>query len=371
MGRSLYCALAEDGFVSLFGSLDLRKYPHHIIRLHLANYEDALQAACELFCLGREVRLSRLSSHLRQSVIKLVPSGIARIKGDSITIAPLTLYVMQGLIYFAEIPNPLITVYFGEDSLGLASRLGLFGPIKGRVLDLCSGPGIQGILLASAGNDVTAVEINPVAASIGECNAVLNACIDRYETVLQSTTDFLMENQHRRFEKIVANPPLVPVPDNCPFHFIGAGGVDGLDLIRPIVSFGSQLLSPRGELITIGVSGGDECGPYVLDTVDKIAASGKYGCTLSILWHDAISPKSNWVSTIAQSQSLYSLRGRKMDVTDILDSYLAANISRVYAFSLRIVALCNEGKDEELSKSRLRVLDFSSSNHGATTWWVS
>lgn len=367
-GKRLFLALESCGYVSLLNSFDCRRYPQHLIQACSEMFDPGLRATCELLCLGKTVELSRLPKDVAEAVSELAGSGLARITERSISTAPLVLYVIEGLLYFAEMPSPLITIYFGEDSIALASRLNLLVQDRGRVLDVCSGPGIQGILAASVGYDVTAVEINPIAASVAMCNAALNGCAENYRVCCQSFDSFAQAGHKPRFDKIFANPPLVPVPDEYAYQFIGDGGVDGLSLTSSIVKQAPAMLNPGGEFIVIGASGGDESGPFLLDVVDEALSSGSYNASLSLLKSYDVLVGSPWVSRMAETLAGYSMKRGAPSIRDISESYRKSGVSSIYFFTLS-VSVPVEGPDVS-SNGSFRVLDFTRPNVGGEMWWV-
>ena len=74
-----------------------------------------------------------------------------------------------------------------------------------RALDLCTGNGIQAILLAAHADSVVATDVNARALAYTSFNAALNG-VDNVETRLGS---FLDPVDGERFELVVANPPYV------------------------------------------------------------------------------------------------------------------------------------------------------------------
>lgn len=364
IGDELYQSLAECGYVSFIEAFDISKYPQRLAAEVYPTLDSSLQSACSLFCFGKRVSLSKLSCRIANVINKMAPSGLVRIEDGYASIAPLMLYVIGGMLYFAEIPNPLITAYFGEDSIALASRLNVLNSKKGKVLDLCSGPGIQGLLAAAVGHDTTAVEINPIAASISECNAALNGCLDRYRVENEPFEHFFKKSKDK-YDRIFANPPLVPIPDEFSYQFVGAGGPDGLSITNKLIKNAPFMLNQGGEFITIGVSGGDETGPYILDSIDALERLGKFNCSLSLLKSFDFSPDSNWVAKIEQTLKSYSLNDDAPSTSEISDSYLASGISQGFFFHLSIRA-----PFESSNCSSTRVFDFSSKSVSSTPWWV-
>jgi len=143
-------------------------------------------------------------------------------------------------------------MYIGSDSLGLV-RMAAIAKVKSasvpddstssgaaplRVLDLCTGSGIQGIAFArmsallGAPAAVTCVDINPRAGRFARFNAALNGldvnvagegcvqvCVgDLYKAVSgkdhtsQGGRGHEVDGAGGRFDVILANPPFVPVP---------------------------------------------------------------------------------------------------------------------------------------------------------------
>lgn len=84
--------------------------------------------------------------------------------------------------------------------------------VRGRLLDLGCGSGIQGLLLGNRRTEVTGIDINPRAIEFATFNAGLN---DRSRSRAE-LGDFLGEPPDRRFDgrfdTVVANPPFVLSP---------------------------------------------------------------------------------------------------------------------------------------------------------------
>jgi len=91
-----------------------------------------------------------------------------------------------------------------EDSFLLAKQV---HALRGRVLDVGTGSGIQAIVNAKANpkNEVTGIDINPRAV---EC-AIQNAKANRITNATFIVSD-LFENVTGRFDGIIFNPPYLP-----------------------------------------------------------------------------------------------------------------------------------------------------------------
>src|SRR4051812_7653219 len=80
-----------------------------------------------------------------------------------------------------------------------------------RALDLCTGNGIQAILLAAHATHVVATDVNARALAYAAFNAALNGA-DNVETRLGS---FFKPVGDERFDLVVANPPYVVSPESA------------------------------------------------------------------------------------------------------------------------------------------------------------
>jgi release factor glutamine methyltransferase len=128
------------------------------------------------------------------------------------------------------------------------------------VLDLCAGSGAIGLAIARRRPDlkVTCVEFDEIAVQYLKRNIDRLACKGIRVNHLQA--DIRDEQAFTRFTHevglIVANPPYVPqsqelLPEWSDHHPQASvySGVDGLELIRQIISLANQLLSREGWLV--------------------------------------------------------------------------------------------------------------------------
>lgn len=134
--------------------------------------------------------------------------------------------------------NPVM--YIGMDSMGLvhsAPRVSV-----DRVLDLCTGSGIQALAASRYAHIVIGADINPRAVRFARFNAQINGI---------ENVEFIQGNLYqavsgKSFDLIIANPPFVPSPRNkLRFRDGGAGGEDILDAI---VSQAADHLTETGKL---------------------------------------------------------------------------------------------------------------------------
>ena len=181
-------------------------------------------------------------------------------------------------------PNPW--AYFGDDSIALATYQ---TPAPGgRVLDLCSGPGIQSFVASSQAAQVTGVEIRKETWRIAELNRRLNGLGERVKFVCSSAEAFARSGKEK-YDRILFNPPLVPMVPGYKFAFVGNGGGDGLDLTRQFVELYHGRLTEGGSLDFIGVDLGGKRHP-VGDQIRQLARRHGLGGRLHIFSQQPIKP---------------------------------------------------------------------------------
>jgi methylase of polypeptide subunit release factors len=208
--------------------------------------------------LNEPTHVTALEPILGSAWRTLVRADIAEhSESDWVSIPRHSLYYYDGLLFFADSakggdPN----VYFGDDSIGLFSRI---APLSSdAVLDLCSGSGFQALCSARLARRVHAVEINPKPRALLRVNALLNGLAEKVTAFGGSLYTDLPESE--LYDLITANPPLVPFPDSIAYPFIGHGGMDGLAVTREIIMGLPTRLSytGRAQVIALGFSDGLE-----------------------------------------------------------------------------------------------------------------
>jgi carbamoyltransferase len=149
----------------------------------------------------------------------------------------------------------------GRDSYGLARLAASSG---GRLaIDLSSGSGVIGLVVAGNVEHLVGVDINPRAINFARFNALFNAvgnCEfhegDLYEPVGQQQADL-----------VTANPPFVPTPDVDTLLFRG-GGPSGEDVLRRVVAGCADQLTDGGTCLIVT----DLVQHSGVDYADKLAA---------------------------------------------------------------------------------------------------
>jgi carbamoyltransferase len=132
-----------------------------------------------------------------------------------------------------------------SDSLMLRDAIILAGAVP-RVLDLCTGSGIQALQVAARAERVVAVDINPRAAALARFNARLNG-IEKVDVRLGNLYAPIGTEQ---FDLVIANPPFVASPyARAPSYH--SGGARGDRVLRRITAGLSAHLRPGGRAFAI------------------------------------------------------------------------------------------------------------------------
>ncbi len=222
-------------------------------RLHYAHRyqlgDDSLDDLIRLF----QLRVALPEARLRQilgadNLLTLVRLGLVHKRGDAWA-AAVDLFPIDGLLvatdhrYFIRAGDTLDeepVMYLGLDSVGLVHA----APrrVEEDVLDLCTGSGVQALAAARHARRVIGVDLNPRAVRFARFNAQLNG-IDNVEFRLG---DLYRAVPGLSFDRILANPPFVPSPDDG-LRFRD-GGSGGEAVLARIVTGAGSRLRPGGRL---------------------------------------------------------------------------------------------------------------------------
>lgn len=283
--RALCDHLECTGLRDLLACFDPLHPRHAHWRLAREAASGEQRAAIDLFILGGAVPRQALSSLPQDAIAALeVHSLLRETDAGDLWLGGLMLLPVQGLWLLCHLPKPNPTLYFGDDSVGLAMRLSAGRGMK--ALDLCAGPGIQALRMAQMGAAVTAVEINPMAAALAEVNAAANDLADRVEVRIGNLYEAL--DTGARFDRITANPPLLPMPEDMPYPFVGHGGPDGLDVTMQILEGLPDHLAPHGIARLLGTSFSDGYLPLSLDVLAAMASKLQLDINFYITSHHAL-----------------------------------------------------------------------------------
>lgn len=231
-------------------------YTEHLLRLHLPGLPPDLAVLSRLLILGDEVEEASLQEVVEGEVLQsLVKYGIFSQRGE-IYACRFKIVMAAGLLIFCEGFGAFAQAYFGQDSLALSR---IIGDARGVGLDLCAGVGTHGLNMARTCERVVCVEANARLSKLFAINCVFNRLIGRrIQFHAVRVENFQTSN---RFNWIVCNPPLLPVPSGIPFPQTADGGADGLLVIRTILQRLPIWLADDGEFRFVATMLGSESGP--------------------------------------------------------------------------------------------------------------
>jgi len=249
--KQLRQALHESGYMQFylfFGEMNLR---YRDWAVAAAGMKAPLRLLVSLFLLGEAVPASQAMKLVGEEATKdLVSARILKAEGGTLQSNSYHLLVHRGLFYFCQVINEPVA-YLGEDSVALGQYQ---TPLwNSKVLDLCSGPGIQAMYAAQRGNRVTAVEQRRETCDIQRVNLRINHLEDRVELVNATASEFAGARTGR-WDQILFNPPLVPIPGKMQVPSVRHGGHDGLELVGEILESYAGRLEAGGCFEFVGMS---------------------------------------------------------------------------------------------------------------------
>jgi methylase of polypeptide subunit release factors len=131
-----------------------------------------------------------------------------------------------------------------SDSLMLRDAIPV--PAGCKILDLCTGSGIQALQCSAVAERIVAVDVNPRAAAMVRLNAHLNGL----ENIEARVGDLYAPVAGKSFDLIIANPPFVASPyATAPSYH--SGGPTGDRVLRRIVAGLGGHLRPGGRAVAI------------------------------------------------------------------------------------------------------------------------
>jgi SAM-dependent methyltransferase len=297
-------------FYLAFGDANFRK---HDWPAGAKNLTGALLDLVKLFLLQEPVPSKRATALLGKDFAReLIQCEVLREQGKDFRSNDFYLIFCRSYALLCQMnANPC--AYFGDDSLALAT---LQTPAPGgTVLDLCCGPGIQGFVAASSAARVTGVEIRKETWRVAELNRRLNNLGERVTFVCKSAEEFARSDK-QKFDRILFNPPLVPMVPGYKFAFAGNGGGDGLEVTRRILELYHRKISATGSVEFIGMGLGRNGQPLVAEQIKKMAKRLGLGGRIHLLSQHPIRPGAPLfevcVSSLARENGLTAVEARKI-----------------------------------------------------------
>lgn len=214
----------------------------------------------------------------------VLETGLWEDKDGKICYQNLIVMTYQGLYllveqnpWFDNCLNKNTDIYIGSDSYRLAENISFRKGAK--VLDLCSGSGVQGLMAAKSADKVVSVELNPKTVPVTRFNIALNEAEDKIEVRQGSLFDVLSENE--KFDCIYANPPFIPMLDDVVYPICGGGGEDGLMVLKDIFKGIPVHLEKGGEVVIFCECLGDENGVFFDKEVEELCNEKKWTCNVA------------------------------------------------------------------------------------------
>ncbi len=304
----------------------------------IAGLPDRQRVSYEVLLLGQTARQERLERAWGDATMAdlvelglLEPAANGRLRAANWSIVSYfgRYFVVTLNPYYPGSRDPDATVYIGGDSLTLAMQLLDRTEPAGRALDLCAGSGIQAILAAATAQEVAAVELNAQAAHLARFNALLNGVADRVQVYEGSLYDAAPAGP---YDLIVSNPPFIPVPNGIPFALCGAGGEDGLTVLRPLLEGLPARLGPAGQAIIYAEGPGDREGPFVRRLATELAEREQLDAQLM-----ATSALSTRGALILRAFSLEKLkRNVPVELAQWKSLYERLGATHLYNYILRV-----------------------------------
>jgi release factor glutamine methyltransferase len=120
------------------------------------------------------------------------------------------------------------------------------------VLDVGTGCGILGILVAKKARKVVVTDINPYAVSCAKMNAKQNNVLAKMD--IRQGDLFEPVKKGEKFDVILFNSPYLPTDESEEKSWIGkawAGGRSGRDIIEPFLSEAPRYLKKNGRIFLL------------------------------------------------------------------------------------------------------------------------
>ncbi len=312
--RELTSRLARIGYSEYYGCFHPLFPRFEKWKSNRINVTKQLQALVDLFLLGNPVEKSFLMDYIGDLMEPLSALGLILYKGDYIITPDLVLLPVLGNWLFAEKPRINPNVYFGDDSLALLTRL---QPNKsGKCLDLCAGTAIQSLFCSNFASEVDAVEINPTAASLAYINVVMNG---REQTIKVHCGDLFSPVCGQRFDTIVANPPLLPIPEKVDYPFVGHGGKNGMDITWRILQGIPTFLIDTGTSQIIGTCLSDGKTILQFDEMKDWSRQNRMDTLMTITSHHELKPGRLFFDALVSTAS--TATSENMDMATVESAF--------------------------------------------------
>ena len=230
--------------------------------------------------------------------------------------------LVSNVFYYPTCQSREQKPYIGIDSYWLARIV--VNRVYGKVLDLCTGSGIQAILAAQTAEKVVAVDLDPESVNI----ARLNVCINGLSSKIKVLSGDLYECINReKFDFIISNPPFIPIPIGVNFHICGDGGEDGMSIIRRIIKGYKSHLKPNGEAIMIGQCIGTFDNALIKGVIEEESPGQEY----NLIIQKSI-PIESQAFGFSKLSTIYN--GKSVSSDEWLENYRKMGMTHFHTFTL-------------------------------------
>lgn len=326
-------------------------YQFDMMKTAILNSESAYKNTLMLLHMGIGSAYADIADEIgAEDADTLIASGLWRLEDDRIETNNYVVMYYQGIKLVVEVnpwfetcTNKNTDVYIGLDSLRLAEHI-VFR--KGcTALDLCSGSGVQGLLAAKSARKVVSVELNEKAVPVTRFNICLNGMQDVVDLRQGDLYSVLRDDE--TFDFIYANPPFIPMLEDTVYPICGAGGEDGLMVLRGIMAGLKTHLNRNGEVIIFCECLGDKQGVFFDKEVEALLHEQK-GRGLSL-----VISRLNGPLQLAKLSDLTLLFDPQFDPADFQRRMTAVydRLGATYLYSM-VYKLDMDGSDRGLSHLR-------------------
>ncbi|MBX7157449.1 MAG: methyltransferase [Verrucomicrobiae bacterium] len=355
--QNLRKAIQEYGYLQFylaFGDGNLRQKEWHEAATVA---QGSLRTLINVFLLNETEDVSTLSSLIGiEAVERICNNEILERNGNQIQSKNYVLISFRGFLIFHQI-GVAPQSYFGADSIALATYQ--TPSINGRTLDLCSGPGIQAMVASLHSRESHSVEINEKVHKVAKVNIELNSLENKIILHHCSNEEFL-KTDYQNFDLITFNPPLLPIPDELEYPFVGNGGNDGLKITKNILTTYSKKLNNNGRFEFVGTGLGYEGQPLFVSELSSLMKLNKIQSRFFLLARRKLISGSLLFDCLVQTTALF-LNKPVIELERIfLDHFANLKRNELYFF----FASCSKKENFE----ETQIIDFS--NHYMGDWFL-
>jgi hypothetical protein len=202
---------------------------------------------------------------------------------------------------------------------------------------------------------VTAVESNPIAIGVAQANLAMN----EIDNVQYAWSKFAAWVPERTYDHVCMNPPLLPIPDNLPYPYVGDGGPTGLNITNQVIKRSPDYLNDGGTCQIVGTGLANEEGLIESANLVRLAKEAGLAGQLFFISQRSLLPGAFFFDGLAETVSI----GSEIPY-DVAQNKLGAFFQESGADRLGLFVI------EAVRKSgTLEVIDFSKTNERGF-WFV-